>query len=62
MTQHVNVIGVGLTQFKTPIQNDTYVEMGHRAIREALADATLPYQSIEQAYASYVYGDIRVRR
>jgi sterol carrier protein 2 len=57
MTQHVNVIGVGMTEFKTPIQSDNYVEMGHRAIREALADATLPYHSIEQAYASYVYGD-----
>ena len=57
MTQNVNVIGVGMTPFKTPKMNESYVEMGTRAIREALDDAGVAFANVEQAYASYVYGD-----
>ncbi|TDJ62383.1 MAG: lipid-transfer protein [Proteobacteria bacterium] len=57
MTEHVNVIGVGMTPFKTPKHSESYVVMGRQAIAEALRDAGIAYESIEQAYASYVYGD-----
>lgn len=57
MSENVNVIGVGMTPFKTPKHSESYVAMGSRAIAEALADAGVAYDSVEQAYASYVYGD-----
>jgi acetyl-CoA acetyltransferase len=57
MTQHVNVIGVGMTPFKTPKRSGSYVEMGRQAIHDALSDAGIDYSSVKQAYASYVYGD-----
>jgi acetyl-CoA acetyltransferase len=31
--------------------------MGAAAVRDALADAGLPYDAVQQAYAGYVYGD-----
>jgi len=57
MSEHINVIGVGMTPFRTPKQSESYVQMGASAIRDALADAGIAYDAIEQAYASYVYGD-----
>ncbi|MDE4174461.1 lipid-transfer protein [Phaeobacter sp. PT47_59] len=57
MTAHVMVAGVGMTKFAKPGQNDPYTEMGAAAVRDALADAGLPYDAVQQAYAGYVYGD-----
>ncbi|MBI2800349.1 MAG: lipid-transfer protein [Gammaproteobacteria bacterium] len=57
MTTHINVIGVGMTVFKTPKHSDPYPVMGSAAIRAALEDAGIAYVAIEQAYAAYVYGD-----
>ena len=55
--EDVYVVGVGMTPFKTPKKADPYTEMGRSAIHDALADAGLDFDSIQQAYASYVYGD-----
>ncbi|MNZ42499.1 3-oxoadipyl-CoA/3-oxo-5,6-dehydrosuberyl-CoA thiolase [compost metagenome] len=57
MSQKVVVAGVGMIPFVKPGQNDTYVAMGEQAVRIALADAGVGYESIQQAYASYVFGD-----
>ncbi|MCY1222257.1 3-ketoacyl-CoA thiolase [compost metagenome] len=57
MTQKVVVAGVGMIPFKKPGQSDTYPEMGAQAARIALADAGVGYESIQQAFASYIYGD-----
>ena len=57
MQRHVNVIGVGMTPFKTPKHADPYTVMGQQAGRLALADAGIAYGAIEQAYVGYVYGD-----
>lgn len=46
-----------MTKFAKPGQNDPYTEMGAAAVRDALADAGLPYDAVQQAYAGYVYGD-----
>ncbi|EAQ44528.1 putative lipid transfer protein [Roseobacter sp. MED193] len=46
-----------MTKFAKPGQNAPYTEMGAAALRDALADAGLPYDAVEQAYAGYVYGD-----
>ncbi|GAB2585542.1 lipid-transfer protein [Ramlibacter solisilvae] len=43
--------------FKKPGQSETYPVMGAQAVRLALADAGIGYESIQQAYASYIYGD-----
>jgi acetyl-CoA acetyltransferase len=51
------VAGVGMTKFAKPGQNEPYTEMGAAAVRDALQDAGLPYDAVQQAYAGYVYGD-----
>ncbi|WP_449434923.1 lipid-transfer protein [Pseudomonas putida] len=53
----VVVAGVGMIPFVKPGQSETYVAMGEQAVRLALADAGVGYESIQQAYASYIYGD-----
>lgn len=57
MQRTVNVLGVGMTQFKTPKKADPYTVMGTEAGRKALADAGVGYGEIEQAYVGFVYGD-----
>ena len=51
------VVGVGMVPFVKPGTQAPYDVMAGKAIRAALADAALDYTDIEQAYASYVYGD-----
>ena len=53
----VFVAGVGMTPFSTPSRGVTYAEAGPLAIAEALADAGLAFDDVQQAYAGYVYGD-----
>ncbi|MGE3567934.1 MAG: lipid-transfer protein [Gammaproteobacteria bacterium] len=57
MQRHVNVLGVGMTPFKTPKNADPYDVMGVAAGRLALDDAGIEYGLVEQAYVGYVYGD-----
>ena len=57
MSANVMVAGVGMTKFAKPGQNEPYTDMGAAAVRDALKDAGLPYDAIQQAYAGYVYGD-----
>lgn len=56
MKRHVNVLGVGMTQFKTPNNADPYTVMGHAAGQLALADAGLGYD-MPRAAAQKVYED-----
>ncbi|KAM8727775.1 sterol carrier protein 2 isoform 2-T2 [Acanthopagrus schlegelii] len=55
----VFVIGVGMTKFDKPgARGDyDYPDMAKEAGEKALADAGIPYSSIEQACVGYVYGD-----
>ena len=57
MTRTAFVAGVGMIPFKKPGTSETYDVMGATAIRQALADAGLDYNDVQQAYAGYVYGD-----
>jgi sterol carrier protein 2 len=57
MKRNVNVIGVGMTKFAKPGASEDYHEMASKAGRAALADANVPWNEIQQAYAGYVYGD-----
>ena len=57
MTRKVVICGVGMVPFKKPGQSDSYDVMGANAAQAALIDANLGYEKVEQAFASYVYGD-----
>ena len=50
------VAGVGMVPFTKP-GGGLYEVMGPEAIKLALEDAGVGYESVEQAYASYVYGN-----
>lgn len=57
MTRNVIIAGVGMTKFVKPGQNDPYPQMGAKAIRDALTDAGISFDAVQQAYAGYTYGD-----
>ena len=57
MTRKVNVIGVGMIPFAKPGQSEEYNVMASKAAKAALADAKVGYDSVQQAYAGYVFGD-----
>ena len=58
MGKKVFVIGVGMTQFEKPGAREwDYPDMGREAGTKALADANIPYASVEQVAVGYCYGD-----
>ncbi len=58
MSNRTFVVGVGMTRFEKPGARDwDYPDMGREAGQAALADAGIPYDRVEHAIASYVYGD-----
>ncbi len=58
MGKKVFVIGVGMTKFEKPGAREwDYPDMGREAGTKALADANIPYSSVEQVAVGYCYGD-----
>jgi acetyl-CoA acetyltransferase len=57
MNRDVVVAGVGMIPFTKPGANEPYPQMAARATRQALADAGIGYELVQQAYVGYVYGD-----
>jgi acetyl-CoA acetyltransferase len=57
MQRNVYVAGVGMIPFTKPGKSEPYTVMGARAAEQALKDAGVPYDAVQQAYVSYVYGD-----
>lgn len=57
MKRKVYVTGVGMIPFAKPGMSESYEKMGAAATRLALDDAGVDYDKVEQAYASYIYGD-----
>ncbi|XP_063794965.1 sterol carrier protein 2 isoform X1 [Pseudophryne corroboree] len=55
--RRVYVVGVGMTKFLKPRDAVDYPDMAKEAGQQALADAGIPYSSVEQACVGYVYGD-----
>ncbi|MBU6444527.1 MAG: lipid-transfer protein [Alphaproteobacteria bacterium] len=51
------IAGVGMVPFTKPGASAPYDEMASAAIAQALADAGLNIESVQQIYAGYVYGD-----
>jgi len=57
MNQDVYVAGVGMIPFTKPGAGEAYPQMEAQATRQALADAGIGYEQVQQAYVGYVYGD-----
>ena len=57
MNQDVFVAGVGMIPFTKPGAGEAYPQMAAQATRQALADAGIAAEQVQQAYAGYVYGD-----
>ena len=58
MSNKTYVIGVGMTKFEKPgTKEGDYPDWAKEAGEKALADAGIPYEDVEQAYAGYCYGD-----
>ena len=58
MSNRTFVIGVGMTKFDKPgTKEGDYPDWAREAGEKALADAGISYESIEQAYVGYCYGE-----
>jgi acetyl-CoA acyltransferase len=58
MGEKTFVVGVGMTKFEKPGSREwDYPDMGREAARNALDDAGIPYDTVEQATVGYCYGD-----
>ncbi|MGS2810659.1 lipid-transfer protein [Nocardia sp. MW-W600-9] len=55
--QRVQVAGVGMVPFSTPSRSEPYDVLAAGAVRNALRDAGIGIDQVQQAYAGYVYGD-----
>lgn len=55
--QRVQVAGVGMVPFSTPSKSEPYDVLAAGAVRNALLDAGIGIEQVQQAYAGYVYGD-----
>lgn len=53
----VFIAGVGMVPFTKPGASDAYDTMAEAATRQALGDAGIAYDEVQQVYAGYVYGD-----
>jgi acetyl-CoA acyltransferase len=52
------VVGVGMTKFEKPGSRDwDYPDMARESGTNALEDAGIPYDAVEQAFVGYCYGD-----
>jgi acetyl-CoA acetyltransferase len=51
------IAGVGMIPFVKPGSNEPYPKMAADATHAALLDARIGFNSVEQAYVGYVYGD-----
>ncbi len=58
MSNRTFVIGVGMTKFDKPGSKEgDYPDWAKEAGEKALADAGIPYDDVEEAFAGYCYGD-----
>ncbi len=57
MSRKTFVVGVGMTKFERPGRREwDYPDMVREAVEAALLDARIPYDRVQQAVASYIYG------
>jgi acetyl-CoA acetyltransferase len=53
----VYIAGAGMVPFAKPGASEPYDTMAEAAVRQALRDAGIGYEDVQQVYAGYVYGD-----
>ena len=57
MSNKALIGGVGMVKFAKPGTHEPYEIMASKAIKAALNDAGIDLKQVQQAYASYIYGD-----
>lgn len=57
MSSNALIAGVNMVKFTKPGKNEEYDVLGATAARDALLDAGIPYQDVQQAFAGFVFGD-----
>lgn len=57
MPRKVFVVGVGMTKFIKPNSGPDYPDLGKEAVLQALDDARIKYDDVQQAVCGYVFGD-----
>ncbi|RVE53838.1 hypothetical protein evm_001500 [Chilo suppressalis] len=57
MGKKVFVVGVGMTKFVKPGTAGDYPDYAKNAVVDALNDANVKYEDIQQAFCGYVFGD-----
>ena len=57
MSRKVCVIGNGMTEFSKPGKSPDYHIMAREAGQQALAEAGIGYEEVDQAVVGYVYGE-----
>jgi acetyl-CoA acyltransferase len=58
MSSRTFVVGVGMTKFEKPGAREwDYPDMALEAGTKALEDAAIPYETVEQAFVGYCYGE-----
>jgi acetyl-CoA acetyltransferase len=57
MAHKAYIGGAAMVEFRKPGASEPYEIMAGKAVAAALADAGVPLSKIQQAYASYIYGD-----
>lgn len=57
MPRKVFVVGVGMTNFIKPNSGPDYPDLGKEAVLQALEDARIKYDDVQQAVCGYVFGD-----
>ncbi|CAG9790062.1 unnamed protein product [Diatraea saccharalis] len=57
MPRKVYVVGVGMTKFVKPGTGGDYPDYAKVAVLDALKDASVKYEDIQQAFCGYVFGD-----
>lgn len=57
MARKVYVVGVGMTKFVKPNSGKDYPDFGKEAVLDALKDAGIKYENVQQAVCGYVFGD-----
>ncbi|XP_028166231.1 non-specific lipid-transfer protein [Ostrinia furnacalis] len=57
MGKKVYVVGVGMTKFVKPGSGKDYPDFGKEAVLDALKDAGIKYDDVQQAVCAYVFGD-----
>ncbi len=55
--EYITIARVGMIPFKKPGKSDPYHILGANAAKNALKDAGIDYNQVQQGFVGYIYGD-----